>query len=204
MRILADTNVIIDALTSREPWNKSAEEIFLMAANHTIEMYITASSATDIYYLIRKHLHNIEAAKMIMGKLYSLTGILEVTADDCMDALASAISDYEDAVVEKVASRKDMDYIVTRNIKDYHAGGTKIILPDDFVEVMACRRGCIMGGGQPVNAGPRTKRARMKGLYDTDVNTQIKKSNENPMILSLYDSLLKGKEHELLHRNFTK
>ena len=72
----------------------------------------------------------------------------------------------------------------------------------DFVEVMACRRGCIMGGGQPVNAGPRTRKARMKGLYDTDVNTQIKKSNENPMILSLYDTLLKGKEHELLHRNF--
>ena len=73
----------------------------------------------------------------------------------------------------------------------------------DFVEVMACRRGCIMGGGQPVNAGPRTRKARMKGLHDTDVNTQIKKSNENPMILSLYDSLLKGKEHELLHRNFS-
>ena len=73
----------------------------------------------------------------------------------------------------------------------------------DFVEVMACRRGCIMGAGQPVNAGPRTRKARMKGLYDTDVNTQIKKSNENPMILSLYDTLLKGKEHELLHRNFS-
>ena len=73
----------------------------------------------------------------------------------------------------------------------------------DFVEVMACRRGCIMGGGQPVNAGPRTRKARMKGLYDTDVHTQIKKSNENPMILSLYDTLLKGKEHELLHRNFS-
>ena len=73
----------------------------------------------------------------------------------------------------------------------------------DFVEVMACRRGCIMGGGQPVNAGPRIRKARMKGLYDTDVNTQIKKSNENPMILSLYDTLLKGKEHELLHRNFS-
>ena len=73
----------------------------------------------------------------------------------------------------------------------------------DFVEVMACRRGCIMGGGQPVNAGPRTRKARMKGLYDTDVNTQIKKSNENPMLLSLYDTLLKGKEHELLHRNFS-
>jgi len=63
----------------------------------------------------------------------------------------------------------------------------------DFVEVMACRRGCIMGGGQPVPAGPRSRIARSKGLYDTDINTQIKKSNENPLILSLYDELLKGK-----------
>ena len=85
---------------------------------------------------------------------------------------------------------------VLQQIKNHEAGY-------DFVEVMACRRGCIMGGGQPVNAGPRTRKARMKGLYDTDVNTQIKKSNENPMILSLYDTLLKGKEHELLHRNFS-
>ena len=72
----------------------------------------------------------------------------------------------------------------------------------DFVEVMACRRGCIMGGGQPVPAGPRSRIDRSKVLYDTDINTQIKKSNENPLILSLYDELLKGKTHELLHRNF--
>ena len=130
MRILADTNVILDALTSRETWNKSAEKIFLMAANHT------ASSATDIYYLIRKHLHNTTDAKLIMEKLYSLTGILEVTANDCIDALASPISDYEDAVVERVASRTDLDYIVTRNIKDYQAGDMKIILPDDFVKMV--------------------------------------------------------------------
>ncbi len=136
MKILADTNVIIDALTSREPWSESAEKIFLMAANQTIEMYITASSATDIYYLIRKHLHDAKTAKKVMEKLYSLTGILEVTANDCMEALVSPISDYEDAVVEKVASRTDMDYIVTRNIKDYQAGNTNIILPNDFVKLM--------------------------------------------------------------------
>lgn len=106
-----------------------------MAANQTIEMYITASLATDIYYLIRKYLHNTEEAKTIMGKLFSLTSILEVGADDCIDALASFINDYEDAVVEKVAHRNDMDYIVTRNIKDYQAGDTKIILPDDFVKL---------------------------------------------------------------------
>lgn len=134
MRILADTNVIMDALTAREPWNESAEKIFLMAANHTIDMYITASSATDIYYLIRKHLHSSETARTVMEKLYSLTGILDVTANDCIDALASLIGDYEDAIIEKVASRTEMDYIVTRNIKDYLAGSTKIILPDEFVK----------------------------------------------------------------------
>lgn len=136
MKILVDTNVIIDALTSREPWNESAEKIFIMAANRIVDMYITASSATDIYYLIRKHLHNTEAAKQIMGKLYSLMGILEVTGTDCVEAIASAISDYEDAAMEKVAFRKNMDYIVTRNIKDYQAGNTPVILPDDFIELM--------------------------------------------------------------------
>lgn len=72
----------------------------------------------------------------------------------------------------------------------------------DFVEVMACRRGCIMGGGQPVPVDPESRIARSKGIYDTDINTQIKKSNENPLVQSLYGGLLKGKTHELLHRNF--
>ena len=61
-----------------------------------------------------------------------------------------------------------------------------------------------MGGGQPLGAGAHTREARMKGLYKADVNTQIKKSDENPMVQSLYEGLLKGKTHELLHRNFAE
>ena len=72
----------------------------------------------------------------------------------------------------------------------------------DFVEVMACRRGCIMGGGQPTRSGDRTKAARARGLYNADNTTIIKKSDENPMVLELYQGLLKGKEHELLHNEF--
>ena len=136
MKILIDTNIVIDALTSREPWNESAEKIFLMAANDIIEMYITASSATDIYYLIRKHLHNTKTARQIMGKLYSLTGILEVKEEDLVEALASPITDYEDAVVEQVARRSDMECIITRNQKDYEAGLIKIFLPEDFIRFM--------------------------------------------------------------------
>lgn len=69
----------------------------------------------------------------------------------------------------------------------------------DFVEVMACKRGCIAGGGQPLPIGPRTKKARFEGLYEIDNVAQIKLSNENPIVQSLYNGFLKGKEHKLLH-----
>lgn len=137
MRILVDTNIIIDALTGREPFRESAEQIFLLAANQIEDMYITASSATDIYYLIRKHLHNTEQSKNTMSKLYQLFGILDVTANDCQEALTLDIKDYEDAVFSCCAKRCQMDYIVTRNIKDYEQSKVKAILPDDFIRLIS-------------------------------------------------------------------
>lgn len=71
----------------------------------------------------------------------------------------------------------------------------------DFVEVMACRRGCIMGGGQPAQAGARTRKGRMDGIYKVDTASAIRFSDENPVVTELYQGLLKGKEHKLLHRN---
>lgn len=133
MRILVDTNIIIDALTGREPFREAAEQVFLIAANRTEDMYITASSVTDIYYLVRKHLHSTEQAKNVMSKLFELFYILDVTSSDCMDALASEIKDYEDAVVACCAYRSQMDYIVTRNIKDYAASKVRVILPGEFI-----------------------------------------------------------------------
>lgn len=69
----------------------------------------------------------------------------------------------------------------------------------DFVEIMACKRGCITGGGQPVPIGPRTKKARLEGLYKIDSLAQIKLSNENPIIKTLYSGIVKDKTHKLLH-----
>lgn len=69
----------------------------------------------------------------------------------------------------------------------------------DFVEVMACKRGCITGGGQPLPLGPRTKKARFQALYNVDNESQIKISTENPIVKTVYDTMLKGKEHKLLH-----
>ena len=73
----------------------------------------------------------------------------------------------------------------------------------DLIEVMACRGGCVMGGGQPVNIGRAgsPRQARTKGLYRLDMNTSVRKCDENPLVQNLYSGLLKGMEHELLHIN---
>ena len=71
----------------------------------------------------------------------------------------------------------------------------------DLVEVMACPGGCINGAGQPfVFASEREKRAN--GLYSADKMCNIKRSEENPLMMSLYNGLLKGKVHELLHVHY--
>ena len=139
MRILVDTNVIIDALTGREPFREPAEQIFMLAANQIEDMYITASSATDIYYLIRKHLHSTDKAKNVMERLYELFYILDVGADDCREALLSEVKDYEDAVISCCAVRNKMDYIVTRNIRDFEQSKIQAVLPDDLMKIVMNR-----------------------------------------------------------------
>lgn len=62
--------------------------------------------------------------------------ILSATEEECVDALASTVSDYEDAVLERTAVKAEMDYIITRNVRDDQGGMMKAILPDDFIARM--------------------------------------------------------------------
>ena len=71
----------------------------------------------------------------------------------------------------------------------------------DFIEVMACPGGCVAGGGQPIGTNA-TKEVRGKALYSADKMLSIKRSEENPLMLSLYDGVLKGRVHELLHVHY--
>lgn len=71
----------------------------------------------------------------------------------------------------------------------------------DFVEVMACPGGCVSGAGQPF-AQARTRENRGKGLYAADKMSSIKFSEENPVMMNLYNSTLVGRVHELLHVDY--
>ena len=71
----------------------------------------------------------------------------------------------------------------------------------DFIEVMACPGGCVAGGGQPFGTNA-TKEVRGKALYSADKMLSIKRSEENPLMISLYDGVLKSRVHELLHVHY--
>lgn len=134
---IIDIDIIIDALTGREPFREAVEQIFLLAANQTEDMYITASSATDIYYIVKKHLHSTEQTKNTMSKLYELFCILDVAADDCQEALLTDMKDYEDSVISCCAKRNRMEYIVTRNIKNFTNSKVQAMLPEEFIKMSA-------------------------------------------------------------------
>ena len=98
--------------------------------------------------------------------------------------------DVKICVVSGLANARKVMEQVQSGEKEYH-----------LIEVMACRRGCIMGGGQPIPAGPRHKAARAAGLYSADGSMVIKKSDENPLMDVFYNGYFKGKAHELLHNH---
>ena len=136
MNALIDTCVIIDALQSREPFNKDAEAIFLSVANRRCVGALAASSLTDIHYLMHRALHSREETKRVLGILFSLFEILDTCGIDCRKALSSSIADYEDAVMVETAARAGIDCIVTRNLKDYANAPMPVYSPADFLALL--------------------------------------------------------------------
>ena len=135
MRVLVDTCVIIDALQSRVPFAEVAQKIFIHSANKQFEGYITAKSVTDIYYLTHRLTHSDAETRKILSKLFTLFHLLDTTSLDCRKAISSEISDYEDAIMVETAKKEGIDYIVTRNIKDYSKSSIDAILPADLLKI---------------------------------------------------------------------
>ncbi len=133
MRALIDTCIVIDALQSRKPFCREAQEIFLGAANEQFEGFLTAKSITDIYYLTHRCTHSDKDTRQILNKLFCLFGLLDTTGIDCLKAVSSPLSDFEDAVMAESAIREEMDCIVTRNLDDYKKAALPIYSPEEFL-----------------------------------------------------------------------
>ncbi len=136
MRGLIDTCVILDALQSGVPFAEVAQKIFIYSANRQFEGYITAKSATDIYYLTHRLTHSDAETRKILSKLFMLFHLLDNTSLDCRKAISSEIGDYEDAIMVETAIRSEIDCIVTRNVKDYVKSSVMVYEPSEFLKFL--------------------------------------------------------------------
>lgn len=129
IKILLDTNVILDALATRKPFNKAAETLFLLAADNKVRGFITANCVTDVYYVLRKNMPELTAREALRNLFY-LFAIIDVKGADCEAALDSEIDDFEDALMAVCSHKTKIDYIVTRDEAFLAATGANAIKPE--------------------------------------------------------------------------
>ena len=118
MRVLIDTNVILDVLCNRQGFVEDASKILKFCEVNKIEGYISALSVPNIVYILRKEL-DVGKIKEILGKLSLIFKISDLKADDLKKAANLMFDDYEDALQSVFAGRIKANYIISRNIIDF-------------------------------------------------------------------------------------
>lgn len=140
MKVLLDTNVVVDVLQHREPWCADGQILFLAAASHQITGCLTAKEVTDLHFFSRKQFRGEEnadeKARTVIAKLLNLFEILDTEAEDCRQAVAIPNGDYEDAVMIATAVRTGIDCIVTRNPEHFAPSPVPVRSPAALAETL--------------------------------------------------------------------
>ena len=132
MRVLFDTNVVLDVLLERKPFVDAAAELFGLAEQSRIEGLLCATTITTIDYLLTQSLPR-PAAHQALHKLMALFEIAPVNRAVLEEALKSKIPDFEDAVLDQAGRLAGAEVVVTRNQKDFRHAALKVLGPDEFL-----------------------------------------------------------------------
>lgn len=133
MRVLIDTNIILDVLCNRHEFVDVASKIFKLCELNKIEGYISAVSIPNIVYIMRKEL-TAEKIKNILDQLFLIFKIADLKSDDLKKAANLMFDDYEDALQSVCAGRIKANFIITRNIKDFANSRITAIKPTELLE----------------------------------------------------------------------
>ena len=133
MKIMIDTNVIIDVYQNRMPFVDNSMKVLKLSESRKVTGYITASTVTDIYYILNRHIKDRHQLKILVKKLLTSVTLVDVLAKDVLNSFDLVVDDFEDALLVQCAKRMKTDYIVTRNIKDFENSPVPPITPDDFI-----------------------------------------------------------------------
>ena len=135
MKVMIDSNVVLDFILHRQPWYTNAALIFGLAQRNIINGYITASAITDIFYIARKQLDK-STTKEAMKRLLQVFKPATVTDNHIYQALDLNWDDFEDSVQFIVGESIAANYIITRDTQDFSSASIPAIIPERFLETI--------------------------------------------------------------------
>jgi len=138
MRVMFDTNVVLDLLLDREPFVKEAKILIAKVEHGEFTGVLCATTVTTIHYLLLKHNGKENAIKIIQS-LLKLFEIASVTRVVLQDALEVNDKDYEDAVLYQSAYHSGANMIVTRDRKGFSKAELPVLNPKEFLVLLESR-----------------------------------------------------------------
>ena len=138
MRLLFDTNVVLDVMLDREPHAAASAEVLSRAEAGDLTGYICATTVTTIHYLATRAL-GAERSLAEVKKLLSLFEIAPVNRTVLETALALGFEDYEDAVLHEAASQVSAQGIVTRNPRHFKKAALPVYTPEELSRALELR-----------------------------------------------------------------
>lgn len=131
-KVFVDTDVCIDLLSGRKPFNIFAERLFSMANKGQIEISVSALAISNIHYVIQAQ-YKLKEPLALISRSRTLITILPVTGKVIDRAIASGFSDFEDAVQYHTAIEENISVLITRNIKDYKLAQIQVVTPEAYL-----------------------------------------------------------------------
>jgi predicted nucleic acid-binding protein len=137
MKVLIDTNIVLDVLLNRQPYCQEAAKIIVLSEKEIIESYVSASAITDIYYITQKEYKNKQITIDLIKKILKVISVATITENNIYQALDLDWNDFEDSVQYIVGESISADYIITRNVDDFNNGTIKIVTPEQFLNILS-------------------------------------------------------------------
>lgn len=135
MRVLLDTNVVLDSLLARPPWHRDADEILRRSQPGVLDLAVSALTIANVFYVGRKLVGTVRARQDVRRCLSGFE-ILPVDAQTLLDADALPGSDFEDNVQMAAAATARLDLIVTRNVADFIVSRIRVVTPAQLLALL--------------------------------------------------------------------
>jgi len=135
MKILFDTNIVLDVLLLRKPYYTSATYLLSEVEQGNIKGYLCPTTITTIGYLITK-VKGADEAKKLIKNILNIFELTELNKSILETSCSHKISDYEDAVLHESARSSNIEAIVTRNVKDFKYASVKVYDPEELIGII--------------------------------------------------------------------